>query len=129
MRLAARARYWRRRALRAEAQAKQQALELSAEMARNREREDTFVSATVMGTRGMYGVAPRTGPALKPVKQLPAPTTMDDGLTYADRLEFDLYWKPDAEAAGVDLATAKRKYMEEVVLPRRMPLNDDPYNN
>lgn len=127
-----RTRRWRQRALAAEALLADARAQLEVEMWRNREREDTFVSATVMGSRQMYGVPPRSAPAMKQVNRpMPALTASGvdaDGFTWADRQEFEMYWKTDADAVGVPIQEAKRKFYEEVIIPRRTPLNDDPYS-
>ena len=76
----------------------------------------------------------RDAPA-EPVKQvrqraaLNAAADPPETWTWADRQEFDIYWKPDAEAAGVSMQQAKQRFHDEVILPRRQPLNDDPYSN
>ena len=117
-RLRAQLRYWRRRAWLAEAR-------LEAEFNRNRQREDSFVSAAIMGSRGMWGVAPRTGPALQP-KQAIETKAIHPQLTGADQMEFDMYWLPDAKRANVSEAQALNEFMQELA-KRRTPLNDDPY--
>jgi hypothetical protein len=75
----------------------------------------------------MWGLAPRSGPAVsevsKPVQQPVDPYN----LSGADLMEFETFWKPDAEASGVSLHEAKRQFVQQVVIPRRMPLNDDPF--
>ena len=123
-----RARRWRARAVVAEAEVKMLRLLLTAERNRNMLREDTFASAAVLGQRGMWGMAPRSGPAVAPEKpkaQAPDPYN----LSGADLMEFDLEWKPIAEAQGIPMHEAKRRFIAEVVVPRRMPLNDDPFNH
>ena len=133
-----RVRYWKRRARRAETilddallknaqevTALREALE--AEKWRNLSREDSFVSATIMGGRNMWGVPPRSGPAIKQAGYgTTAPRTGDvwDSLSYADKAEFEMFWKPDAEAAGVPLQQAKPKFLAEKA--RRRALNDEP---
>jgi NAD(P)-dependent dehydrogenase (short-subunit alcohol dehydrogenase family) len=108
------------------------AYELEAERERNMIREDTFVSASIMGQRGMYGVPPRVGPAIqspkrieKPVNQYPA---WDANLTWADKQEFELEWKTAAERAGVGMAKAQQDFLMEIA-KRRVPLQDDPFSN
>jgi hypothetical protein len=122
-----RTRRWRLRAQQAEAEVFRLRLQLAAERDRNMEREDTFASASIMGQRGMWGILPRSGPAgAEKVQAKPASDPF--GLTQIEQMEFDTYWKPDAEAAGIGLAQAKQQFFKEVVLPRRQPLNDDPFN-
>lgn len=127
LRWRAQVRYWHRRAAKAEVEVSVLKLQLAAERYRNMSREDTFASAAVLGSRNMWGLAPRTGPALqetpKPLVQQPDPFN----LSGPDLMEFETYWKPDAEASGISLIEAKRQFIQQVVIPRRMPLNDDPY--
>lgn len=132
LRLRSRIRYWHRRALKAESQLADKAMLLEAERVRNQIREDTFVSASIMGQRGMYGVPPRVGPAIqspkrieKPVNQYPA---WDANLTWADKQEFELEWKTAAERAGVGMAKAQQDFLMEIA-KRRVPLQDDPFSN
>jgi len=123
----ARARYWKRQAQTAKAEVARLQLSLLAETWRNRAREDTFASAAILGQRNMWGIAPRTGPAATEQPK-PRPQPIDPyQLSGPDLMEFDTFWKPDAEAAGISILQAKQKFINEVVLPRRMPLNDDPY--
>lgn len=120
-----RSRRWRFRALAAEAKVRFLEMQLRVESDRNREREDSFVSATVMGSRGMFGVAPRTGSAMKQAGQSSTQRTEPwDGLSYAERNEFDMFWKKEAEAAGIPIAQAKQQFMIELA-SRKQPLNDD----
>lgn len=127
LRWRAQVRYWHRRAAKAEAECGLLKLQLAAERWRNMSREDTFASAAVLGSRNMWGLAPRTGPALQESTKQPAQQPDPYNLSGPDLLEFDTYWKPDAEAGGVPLMEAKRQFIQQVVMPRRMPLNDDPY--
>lgn len=124
----ARAKHYQRQAAKLEAALKELREDLEAETFRNRAREDTFVSAAVMGSRGMFGVPPRTGPAIQRQAQ-PEPfhptDPWDSLLTGADRLEFETNWWPDAQRANVSLVTAKQQFMEEVAARRR--LNDEPF--
>jgi hypothetical protein len=122
----ARAKFWRGRALKAESQ-------LEAERYRNLEREDTLVTVP-MRMAGLWGMPAREAPAqpAKQVRQRPALNAAADPwetLSWADRAEFDMYWKPDAEATGVSLSQARERFLNEVILPRRQPLQDDPYSN
>jgi hypothetical protein len=121
-----RARRWRARALAAESERDTLKLQLAAERYRNMAREDTFASAAVLGSRGMWGVAPRSGPALGEQQRQPAPTPDPYNLSGADLMEFETFWKPDMPAGMTELE-AKRQFVRDVVVPRRMPLNDDPY--
>jgi len=114
-------RYWRRRAREAERH-------LNAEVWRNRMREDMFVSAAVMGSRGMVGIVPRETPAYKKRTFKHGELPVDPhALSGSDLLEFQTYWLPDAEAAGISPQQAKDEFYRRVVAPRRLPLNDDPY--
>ena len=112
-------RYWQRRALIAER-------ELRAERYRNLAREDVFASAAVLGQRGMFGIAPRVGPAYQTPqpRQQPPPDPMQ--LSGADLMEFEIEWKPFIPA-HITEAQAKQKFINEVVIPRRQPLMDDPF--
>lgn len=93
-------------------------------------REDELITVP-MRMSGLFGMPPRTEPASLPgPKRRTALSQSADPwetLTWADKEEFDLYWKPDAEATGVPLQQAKQRFLTEVILPRRQPLNDDPY--
>jgi hypothetical protein len=123
-----RARRWRARALRAESERDVLKLQLSAERWRNQAREDTFASAAVLGSRNMWGLAPRTGPTQAEHKQA-AQQPVPPNWTGADLLEFETYWKSDAAAAGVSEMEAKRQFEQQVIIPRRMPLHDEPFSN
>lgn len=119
LRLRSQLRYWRQRALAAEDR-------LEAETWRNRNREDMFVSATVMGSRGMFGVSPRVGPAqlARPAQQLPL---LPQQMTGAEQLEFNTLWLPDALQSGISRQQAEQDFLIEVA--KRKTLNDDPYSN
>lgn len=122
-------RYWHRRALRAEAEVGALKLQLSAERYRNMQREDTFASAAVLGSRNMWGLAPRTGPALQETPQQPVPQPPNPySLSGADLMEYELEWKPLAEAQGVPDYEAKRKFMLELERRRGNRLQDDPFS-
>lgn len=115
------ARYWKRRALLAERL-------LEAETNRNREREDTFVSASVLGGRGMFGLTPRSAPAEIPRKAIPSQALQTyDGLTVPERMEYEVEWLPDAVRHGISPAQAKQDFMAELA-KRKQPLNDDPFS-
>lgn len=121
----ARARYWRHRALEAEAS-------LEAERWRNLEREDTLVTVP-MRMAGLWGMPARSAPAT-PLTQvnrigpnpISAPTDPWHALSWADKNEFEMFWKADAEAAGVPLQQARQQFLAELA-SRRTPLNDDPF--
>ncbi len=137
LRLLARVRFWRNRALKAEArlielieeyaaEVKELQVKMDAEHWRNQSREDTFVSASILGAKGMWGVAPRTGPA-----QTQRPPTLIDlanqsgpVMSGADRMEFQQYWLPDALKAGVSPQKAEQDFLVELV--KRKALNDEP---
>src|SRR5438128_11087844 len=97
----ANAKYWQQRTAKAEKQVYEAERQLKAELWRNIYRGDLFTSAAIMGTRGMFGVAPRSGPAEteKPKESKPPVDPYD--LRGPDLMEFETFWKPDAEAAGV----------------------------
>lgn len=127
LKLRSRVRYWRKRALRAEQRTESMVYLLEAETVRNREREDTFVSAAVMGQRGMWGMPPRTGP-VEPKQVGPiAPASWDAGFTGADKWEFETIHLPDAIRAGVSPQKAKQDFAR-IIASRRLPLNDEGVN-
>jgi hypothetical protein len=66
----ARARFHRKQADAAKKEVARLQLFLLAEKYRNLNREDYFVSAAVMGGRGIVGIPARTGPALQPEKKI-----------------------------------------------------------
>lgn len=141
LKLRAKIRYWKRRALKAESGLRDALDSLDAEVIRNRYREDTFASAAVLGHRGMYGLPPREGPALqRPRQQLTVATTAtaataplfsgswDTGFTWADKEEFKLEWLPAVNAGTVSLPQAQQDFAAEIAR-RRIPLNDDPFSH
>ena len=130
-RLYARLRYWRTKANYLE---KKLAIErgrvldvqaqAEAERYRNLEREDMFVSATVMGTRGMYGVPPRVGPAqVKQIPQLAQAADPWSALHFNEKAEFETEWMPAAEAYGKSRQQAQQDFLLE--LANRKSLNDE----
>lgn len=122
-----RSRHWQARALKAEARVRQLEADLQAEGYRNREREDMFVSATVMGSRGMYGVRARTGPAIKRVDQPSAPQLYSsdpfDRLSWAEKEEFKMFYLQDGLNSGFSEQQIRQRFMEE--LASRKILNDE----
>lgn len=132
---AARSRYWKQRALKAEAarESIRQSLtddiaelqaQLNAELWRQVERGDMFTSAAIMGTRQMYGIPPRVGPA--PVKKdTPQQNSYDPmvGLSGIEKMEFQTYWLPDALRAGITEATALNSFRAE--LAQRKSIRDE----
>jgi len=123
----ARCRYWRRQAEAAKAEVARLQLSLLAERYRNLHREDMFVSASVMGHRGMWGVAPRGGPAQQPEAKKVTPPPDPYALSGADLMEFNTEWMPIADAKGIGRQTALEQFYRDVLVPRRIPLNDDPF--
>lgn len=116
------ARYWRKQARQAERQ-------LEAERNRNREREDTLV-AVPMRMSGLWGLEPRAKEAPVVARPRPAPMVARDPwelLSWADRNEYDMFWKSGAEAAGIPEQQAKQQFLQELAI-RKQPLNDDPFN-
>jgi len=122
----ARSRFYRAKCERLERTVAMLRRELNAEMERNRNREDVFVSATVMGGRGMYGVAPRSGPALQRQAAIEAPTDPWQQLPWADKAEFQTEWWPLAQQSGRSEMQAREDFMAE--LANRRQLNDEPFN-
>ena len=124
----ARSKHYQRQAAKLESALKELRADFDAEMNRNRAREDAFVSAAVMGSRGMFGVPPRTGPARPRQDQQPQPfhppDPFDTLLTGADKLEFQTLWLPDAIRVGIPESQARKEFFE--VVQQRRQLNDDP---
>lgn len=127
----ARSRYWRSRALKAEALVSEKELQLEAERDRNREREDTLVTVP-MRIAGLWGMPARSGPAVRqvntPVPALVRSTDPWDALTWADKNEYEMFWKADAVAAGVPEQQARQQFLAEI-MKRRIPINDEPFSN
>jgi hypothetical protein len=124
-----RSRYWRAKCRAAEVRYGQLLLQAEAERWRNVAREDTFASASILGARAMWGVAPRTGPA---ATQRP-PSLLDvanqSGLptmTGPDRMEFETEWLPFALRNGISRQQAENEFLQE--LTKRKALNDEPMN-
>ena len=123
----ARARYWRKKFEQAEAQIAELSARADAEMWRNREREDTFVSAAILGGRGMFGIAPRTGPAAKPQPKVPSlPTEPWQALTPIQRMEFETQYLPDALRNNVPEHVARAKFLSDMA--QRGSFNDEPFS-
>lgn len=126
LRFRIRARHWKRRALLAER-------ELKAECLRNREREDELITVP-MRMGGLFGMPPRTGSvpvrqvAPQAVPKLKAASGPWDSWTWADRQEFEMFWKPEADGVIQTEQQVRERFHNEVIIPRRQPLNDDPYN-
>src|SRR5262245_35856096 len=96
-RFRARVRQYRRQIERLEAELAILKREFEAETWRNRSREDMFVSAAVMGARGMWGVAPRSASAYQPKPDKPQAPAYDPYQFYGpDLMEFNTFWLPDA---------------------------------
>jgi hypothetical protein len=112
----ARAKYYQRRVVELESALATLTDGMEAEVMRNRAREDTFVSAAIMGMRGMFGVPPRTGPALQRPSQsaqpLHSPDPFDTILTGVEKMEFQTIVLPDAMRAGVSEAEARRHFLD-----------------
>ncbi len=117
----AQAKFWRKRALKAEAS-------LEAERWRNLEREDTLVTVP-MRLGGLWGMPARTGPApMKQVNQPPRQLTQSadpwDSLSWADKQEYDMQYKDAAAAMGIPEWRSKQEFLA-VVESRRNPINDE----
>lgn len=126
----ARATYWRKQAQSAKREVARLQLSLLAERYRNMAREDTFVSASVMGSRQMFGVAPRLAPAsIDTVASLPAPSPTDpfNALPWPDKAEFETEWLPLALAQGRSEMQARQDFL--AALASRQLLKDDYANN
>ncbi len=123
-----RVRRWRARAIKAERGLAHLRFQLNAEMYRNRSREDALITVP-MRLGGLYGMAPREGPAtpkFSPKPKSNAAADPWDNLTWSEREEYNLIYKDDAEKAGLSQAQA-RQYFLEVLAERKQPLNDDPF--
>lgn len=125
-----RSRRWRQRALMAEDEISQLKRELYAEMWRNREREDMFVSASIMGSKGMYGVRARSGPVIAPKQIQPAAPQLPgysdtpfDKLTWAEKEEYRMFYLQDGLSAGHSEQQIQQRFMED--LAARKILNDE----
>ena len=127
LRLYTRLRYWRLRAMQLERDLAATKAQAEAEMYRNREREDVFVSAAVLGSRGMIGLPPRSGPAAQPQQhrlvESPDPWT---ALNFNERAEFETEWLADAMRNGIPRQKAQNDFLLE--LARRKRFNDEPMN-
>lgn len=119
----ARAKFWRGRALKAEAA-------LEAERYRNLEREDTLVTVP-MRMAGLWGMPARSAPA-EPIKQASKPPLQiaapGDEWTWADQQEFNMYWMPPEGSDATTVRQMKERFHNEVIIPRRQPFNDDNFN-
>ncbi len=141
-RLLARVRFWKYRALKAEQRIsdliEQYAAEIQelkesneAERYRNMSREDDLITVP-MRLGGLWGMPPRTGPAMKQVNQPPRaiaqPADPWDALSWADKQEFDLQWKDAAAARGIPEYVARQQFMAEIA-SRKIPINDEPFSH
>ncbi len=129
LRLLARIRYWRSRALRAEHKWIELHAQAEAERWRNQGREDTFVSAAVMGGRGMMGVPPRYGPAetMQPIQS--RLTTVSDpmsALTGLEKMEFQTYYLAPGREQGLSTQRIEQDFLRD--LAKRKQFNDEPMN-
>lgn len=84
-----------------------------------------------MRALGLFGILPRNGPAphvkqASPTRQLAAVVDPWEALPYADRAEFDMFWKPDADRAGVPVREAQQKFLQEIASRRQ--INDEPFS-
>lgn len=112
-------RYWRLRALKAEAQ-------LEAEVWRNRAREDELITIP-MRALGMFGMSARTGPAAirhEPPALLKSADPWQS-LTMLEQLEYESAYLPDALANRVSPHDAKRDFLAEIArrkIPGEFPM-------
>ena len=134
----AKIRYWKRRALKAEASLSETVSRYETRLAevqeqaelerwRNQGREDMFASAATLGVRGMVGIPPRTSRAMKQVNS-PVVQTDDplQGLNGLQRTEWYGAWWPDAQQAGIPMNQALQEFRVEI--SRRQPMNDEPFS-
>lgn len=110
------AEYWRLRAHRAEAA-------LEAEFLRNRSREDIFVSAAILGGRGMVGIAPRSAPATMPgaAARIVQASNPWESLTWHEKAEFETEWLMPALAQGITRQKAESDFMVELLKRKANP--------
>src|ERR1043165_5479574 len=132
LRLTARICYWKRRALAAErvllatkseyeARFTKLSDDANSERWRNIEREDLMVSAAVFGSRGMVGIPPRSGPAVKQAQCLTSTPDPWDAITGAEKLEYEVFYKPDGLAMGLTETQIRQRYMQD--LAQRKAIN------
>lgn len=140
-RLLARVRFWKHRALKAEQRIsdliEQYAAEIQelkesneAERWRNMSREDDLITVP-QRLGGLWGMPPRTGPAMKVNQRPPAlakPADPWESLSWADKKEFEMFWKADAEAANVPEHIARQQFLAELA-NRKIPINDEPFSH
>lgn len=127
LRLAAKVRYWRQRTIRLERELAETKAAAKAEYYRNMMREDTFVSAAVLGGRGMIGMSPRNGPAEIP--QPPRIVTASDpwnAISGSDLMEFNTQWLPLGLEKGLTVGQIRQDFLRE--LGNRKAFNDEPMN-
>lgn len=137
LRLLARVRYWRSRALRAEtklievsADAERRVLDVTqqadAERWRNVYREDMMTAAANFGSRGMVGIQPRNGPAEIPQPR-PLLTEAPDpwnAVSPIEKMEFQTQWVPLGVERGLTIQQMQRDFLRE--LASRKQFNDEP---
>ena len=124
-RLYARLRYWRLRALEAERELIEVKADAKAEYYRNMMREDTFVSATVMGGRSMWGIPPRSGPAeVQQPSRLAAAPDPWAALTGVEKMEFQTQWLPLGLDKGYSMQRIQQDFLRE--LADRKSFRDEP---
>ncbi len=141
LRLLARVRFWKHRALKAEQQCTELITQFEAEihelkesndaeMWRNRSREDELITVP-QRLQGLWGMPPRTGPARmkqvnQPSRALAQPADPWESLTWADKQEYELQWKDAALAQGIPEYIAKQQFLAELQ-SRRIPIHDEPF--
>lgn len=83
-----------------------------------------------MRVMGLWGMPARTGPATQqmgvPIPALARTTDPWDSLSWADKQEYEMFWKADAAVAGVPEQQARQQFLSELQ-NRRVPINDEPF--
>ncbi len=140
-RLLARVRFWKHRALKAEQRVsdliERFAIEIQelkesneAERWRNMSREDELITVPAR-LGGLWGMPARTGPArpkqVNQPPQLAKPSDPWEALSWAEKQEFEMFWKGDAEAANVPEHIARQQFMATIA-ERKVPIHDEPFS-
>lgn len=127
LRLYVRLRYWRLRVIRLEYELMEVKAAAKAERYRNLMREDTFVSAAVLGGRGMIGLSPRSGPAeVAQPRRLVEAADPWAVLTGIEKMEFQTEWVQLGLDKGYSMQRIQQDFLQE--LANRKAFSDEPMN-